>query len=708
MTDSYSYNSIEFDFENHVMTKMLPPLDPADDPNNKQEVPYIKADPRHRIIVCQHWLLGLCQVGSECTYLHRFDKNKMPQCKHGKSCKIKNCPLKHGEMDVLECIFYRQGFCFNGALCHRRHVQRRPEECPPEATFEAGYYAAGAGAGPASKKLKSNQPNENYKVTLCTHWLQSGSCTFDEGCHFAHGEEEIHDGSIFGGSNNDIIAEAEIYDPTRFRMDAPLKMPFTQQDKISYFILQSPDLRSLSVSRRRGRWAVPYWIRDEINNAYMSSKHVIIFFSVRSLRGIYGVARMTGEVLPPVIGSPMSREFPVAWLRTIRMAIRTIAQMKVASSGMFIGKTTTDCKLDARVGLDVLYVAYRKPEWDWSQELPQASRIPDGTWNEYYLPTDNLHPDQLFADDWVAKVSQQPGLSRGSYHSSSDRRPMATERNPPPMEAPSYYTGEASGFVFCTSTGVAQEMLQRGLFALPNEMSGVRIDPAAPLFLLDMDRKFLFGVFQADCPLTNNLDPLAFTSWFPPNPVGGSPLPHQLRVQIVLHTAPISLFDPEYVSMMGKVHLGGELKLKDTKALTNLFAARAGMLMPGNNQGMRPPPAGHGAYQDRPVSVYRSPFKNFELVPVNVQGDLNEVRRRILGYNASNIIRLMEEMGVTKNQVRIRLRGIGSAFFEGPGNAELQEPMHFHVSAESESLVASAVEKIKALIAKHKRDFEGN
>lgn len=210
--DSSSFNTIEFSFESHI-PKMLPILDPADD-LSKQDSAYIKSDPRHRIVVCQHWLLGLCQVGgSDCTYLHRYDKSmvyglinfifiiiilkgKMPQCKHGKSCKIKNCPLKHGDVEVLECIFYRQGFCFNGPNCHRRHIALPPEKCPVESSFEPGYYLSSSSTTTVSntgqntnpnKKLRPSQPNENYKVTLCTHWLQTGSCTFDEGCHFAHG-----------------------------------------------------------------------------------------------------------------------------------------------------------------------------------------------------------------------------------------------------------------------------------------------------------------------------------------------------------------------------------------------------------------------------------------------------------------------------------------------------------------------------------------
>jgi cleavage and polyadenylation specificity factor subunit 4 len=92
-----------------------------------------RGDLKHRTIVCRHWLLGLCQNGSSCGYLHRLDKSKMPACKHGNQCKIKNCPLKHtDELEISECIFYKQGFCYNGVNCVRRHVKRSPDECPFE------------------------------------------------------------------------------------------------------------------------------------------------------------------------------------------------------------------------------------------------------------------------------------------------------------------------------------------------------------------------------------------------------------------------------------------------------------------------------------------------------------------------------------------------------------------------------------------------
>ena len=35
-----------------------------------------------------------------------------------------------------------------------------------------------------SKKMKTSQPNDNFKVTLCTHFLLNLSCPFKDNCHY--------------------------------------------------------------------------------------------------------------------------------------------------------------------------------------------------------------------------------------------------------------------------------------------------------------------------------------------------------------------------------------------------------------------------------------------------------------------------------------------------------------------------------------------
>jgi cleavage and polyadenylation specificity factor subunit 4 len=317
---------IEFDFERDV-EKMLPKLLVDDG---------FKFDQKQRTIVCRHWLLGLCYKGEQCSHLHKLDKSKMPPCKHGNLCKIKNCPLKHiAEEELEECIFYKQGFCPSGPKCSRRHVRKTPEECPVEASFDTT-----VGTTIGGKKTKLATPNDNFKVTLCSHWLQNGVCPFNNDCHFAHGEDQINEGFQ---ANSEFLQDSDIYDPTASRTDAPLMLPFPTSAKFSCFILQAPDLRSLSVSKRRNVWAVPMRMMAELNSAFMASEHVLLFMCVRPLRAIYGVLKMTGLIPPmPQLGAAMSAEFPIVWIRTKRLALRPGAQRKLGSAGMLIGRSASD------------------------------------------------------------------------------------------------------------------------------------------------------------------------------------------------------------------------------------------------------------------------------------------------------------------------------------------------------------------------------
>lgn len=99
--DPFADTTIPFSFEAYVESKILPPLIPEGQLNK---------DPKFRTVVCTHWLSGLCQSGSSCQWLHKLDKSKTSACKYGKSCRIRNCPFKHINLDEKkECPFYKQG-----------------------------------------------------------------------------------------------------------------------------------------------------------------------------------------------------------------------------------------------------------------------------------------------------------------------------------------------------------------------------------------------------------------------------------------------------------------------------------------------------------------------------------------------------------------------------------------------------------------------
>jgi hypothetical protein len=486
---------LEFDFEADI-EKLLPKL--------SEDAAYRMGDQKHRVIVCRHWLLGLCHNGNDCTYLHRLDKSKMPACKHGKLCKIKNCPLKHvSDEEVEECLFYKQGFCYNGLKCGRRHVKRMPEDCPLESTFESNI----PGQNQIGKKFRLNsQPNDNYKVTICTHWLLSGACHFDEECHFAHGEHEINEGFQ---PNSEFLRDDDIYDPTAFNMDSPLELPFPTTARSSYFLLQSPDLRSLAIAKRRGVWSIPTRMAAEINASFRASDHVIFYFSVRSLKGIYGVAKLASMI--PIANSHMTPEFSITWLRTLRISMRTLAQLKLGNTGMFIGRCTVDGRFENKVGLDILLIAYRKPNWDWSLEMEKAEqniRLIEKSYvnhnsnniGEYYPSTGkipyHLQPDVLFEKDWIDRqtlistdnkinhtkmqnvffqapasaINLNNNINNSNINNYSSNNITSINNSNIGMAAISTnvivnaneaYNGDLPGFIFCAPTVVVEEMFSK-------------------------------------------------------------------------------------------------------------------------------------------------------------------------------------------------------------------------------------------------------
>jgi len=82
-----------------------------------------------RMIVCKHWLRGLCKKGDDCEFLHQYDMEKMPECyfynKYGQ-CSNKECPFLHldPEAKIKDCAWYDRGFCKHGGHCKNRHVRR--------------------------------------------------------------------------------------------------------------------------------------------------------------------------------------------------------------------------------------------------------------------------------------------------------------------------------------------------------------------------------------------------------------------------------------------------------------------------------------------------------------------------------------------------------------------------------------------------------
>ncbi|GAB0197619.1 putative cleavage and polyadenylation specificity factor subunit 4-like protein [Grus japonensis] len=82
-----------------------------------------------KMVVCKHWLRGLCKKGDGCDFLHEYEATKMPECyfysKFGE-CSNKDCPFLHidAATSTMGCPWYDRGFCRHGPLCKYKHTRR--------------------------------------------------------------------------------------------------------------------------------------------------------------------------------------------------------------------------------------------------------------------------------------------------------------------------------------------------------------------------------------------------------------------------------------------------------------------------------------------------------------------------------------------------------------------------------------------------------
>jgi hypothetical protein len=156
--------------------------------------------------------------------------------------------------------------------------------------------------------------------------------------------------------------------------------------------------------------------------------------------------------------------------------MKTVAQLKIGTTGMFVGRTTTDSKFESKVGSEIMYIAYRKPVWDWSVEgqLQQAEqyqinqRLRDGEM------TPMLPPDTLFGPNWVEIQTygerKQPNNNYGGNGGGGNMNPMlqmqlkaqnmgmASSFN---QGVPNIYKGELPGFIVMASGAIVEEMFGR-------------------------------------------------------------------------------------------------------------------------------------------------------------------------------------------------------------------------------------------------------
>jgi cleavage and polyadenylation specificity factor subunit 4 len=697
VANSTVLNELAFDFEDHIKAQ-LPSLADAHNPNHIQTtsvlgLTHTRIDPKHRSVVCTHWLSGLCQRGSDCDFLHKLEMSKMSQCKHGNNCKVKNCLLLHQDDSARpECIFYKQGFCFHGPTCKNRHIKSTPDLCPTIANFKA--LEESNLAAPLSKKRKTQAPNAYYKISLCKHWLKNGVCPFGDECHFSHGENEL---KKFSGMDD--LDDSDVYDPVRESMKQDSVMPWAEDANIAYFMVHSPDLRSLVVSRRRRVWMLPVTVALEVNKAMGTSEKVILFFFCKPLGGLYGFAQVMAPIPPPPPGYPISPEFPVMWLRTSRLSLQLVSHLKMDDGGS-LARTSYDGLLNTSVGMEMVLVLLRKQEWDWSKELAKAE---SGKFDSERFIEKPIKPDILFGQKWVERAMHM--MSNIEEFRAPNASAMGNFFESSKEEEQHFYAGSEPGFIVGCAGHQLDEVFTNWIMGLSMNLERYsnKVKAGTPLYLLDVTANRLFGLFEALGPPVKDFIPGAFT--YGSND-GTSLLPLQFPFRVVEEVPVLSVSDPEvkeiFSSSGTKVDVG-PISLDITKKLSSVFAIKQGIW--SSNR------AGVGGGQQRNYSgTYRPPFDNIDNVevgiPIEGRGNFfpRQLRQALLGQNARRVLQVIHSI-VPEGTAKARLRGMGSGYQEGPNKEELPVPMHFTVSCQDASMLQQVCIGIKRLCEEVRKEL---
>ena len=549
---SLSADMIEYDFENYALEHGIPEtLDPlpyrkagsvfATGEEAEPVLTSAKNDPRLRTVVCRHWLRDLCMKGAACEFLHQYDLSKMPLCRHGERCKIKDCPFRHiSDADRLECVFYSQGFCIHGPFCRYKHVRRERTDLPAVADFTLGLSQMQAKDGVSSRRPAA-KPNEFYKVSLCKHFLQ-GNCPFGDGCHFAHGEHELKKFPRERRSQTDRFHQEEEVDTATGRdyfqggaSGGGKPSPILEPEHAAFFIVRAGRQRDLAISTVSNSWYIEEKHAEKMNKAFQNGqKQVMIFFTVSDSKHIQGAALMTSACkYAENTRSEFCYRLGVEWYRTCELPINTAVD--AAPDLLLPTRSTQYCQ-------------------DMSPRTGEA--LMKTVWNS---PLVTLH------EPWSGE--QDPPTD------------ILTDFRAPRLDEPSWPAMPGPGFIFGCNSDTMDECLGRGILGLPANMKAAAecIRPGSSIFLFNVTDRLLFGIFEALTPASLNIEPRAFSK----NPnATSSPFPVQIRVRVSLECPPLEDNDPILNDILRSRGTGriGALTHAQAEAVATLLATQCGAL----------------------------------------------------------------------------------------------------------------------------------
>ena len=248
-----------------------------------------------------------------------------------------------------------------------------------------------AGKDGAQPRRPAPKPNEFFKISLCKHFM-SGECPFGEGCHFAHGEDELRK---FPRQEQKVVEDVELGDNMFSNQDNTTvdyfqggssgggkPSPILEPEQAHFFILLAEKQRDLAISAARGEFFVQRRHAEQLNHAYQEgTKQVMIFFTASSSGHIQGAALMISKATyQDEIDYTRSRDafcysLKIEWYRTTELPIPTAK--KAASELILPSKDSSQCQaMSSQTGESLMKAVWNSPlvtlheSWTGDKEPP--------------------------------------------------------------------------------------------------------------------------------------------------------------------------------------------------------------------------------------------------------------------------------------------------------------------------------------------------
>mmetsp|Transcript_18419 Transcript_18419/g.36171 ORF Transcript_18419/g.36171 Transcript_18419/m.36171 type:complete len:898 (-) Transcript_18419:46-2739(-) len=671
---------------------------------------------RYKTVVCRHWVKDLCMKMDDCEYLHELNPSRMPECRWGEKCQVPDCIFKHTkEEDRVECLFYKIGFCRKGQTCHFRHVRRAPEELPEVVPWdEIGdnkmTVTEITSTEDGIEKKTIVQHNENYKVSICKHWKQTGDCPFGQRCHFAHGVQELRQR---GGENetnekatppktllDDIIENFQTearhsgamihpLDDLGNDLDTPDREIFQangSRGKPAYVIVRTTSMDHVAASLKYRAWSVLPCFVNKLNHLYDTRREVYIIFAANDCSQFTGCAIMTSHVQAdldlPFVDLPPEAEghafmFSVQWVYMCSLEFTATAFLRIpepdVKADLPVAMAYECTELPVEEGHALLVMMYRQPrvDVDVSQfgdvKLSVHMEGPDPSlydaidehieqWSKFELENPNFHHTTTQRG---GRESTGPGTSASAGGEAQVLGPGGV-----PV-APGSIHVKRPGFVIgCDRESFCADMVRSkvmaGSYAHKSDMAVIQ--PGTPLVLFDITAGKLIGVFEALGPAEEMIEPTLFISH---DDDSESALPVQVRMRRVMDGPPLNVRQVPATVLKtegGMASAFVPIEPRKMQQLANLFTRAAGApaaAAPENVEVAASYPPGI-TINELPTSRNNEVGKS---VAVNIPFPQHfKAAHRIIGKGGSNIQRI-QDCGV-----RCIVKALGAPSNQNQGN----------------------------------------